>query len=104
MSYKKLLVDNTTCSRRFHITYDDQASPLPRVELRCQFCDARIFSAENHPPVTLAREENLIKTSALSEELMSECNFQDSLSKRTVPQYKDKDMHVYPAHSPADKG
>ena len=85
MSYQKILVDNTTCSRRFHITFDDSAEVMPRVELRCQFCDAVIFAENNHPPVTLAREENLVKTSALSENIVSECHFEDVLSKRTQP-------------------
>ena len=85
MSYQKILVDNTTCSRRFHITFDDSAEVLPRVELRCQFCDAVIFAESNHPPVTLAREENLVKTSALSEHVVTECHFEDVLSKRTQP-------------------
>lgn len=100
MPYQKLLVDNTVCSRRFHITFDDAAPPLPRVEIRCQFCDAVVYAGENHPPVTLAREENLVKTSALSDVLMSECNFEDVLSKKTIPQYKDRDAHVYPTKAP----
>jgi hypothetical protein len=103
MAYKKFLVDNTTCSRRYHITFDDQAEPLPRVELRCQFCSAVVFTADNHPPVRLAREENLVKTSALSENLTTTCNFEDSLSKRTIAAYKDKDAHVYPAHATGRK-
>ena len=83
MSYQKILVDNTTCSRRFHITFDDSAEAMPRVELRCQLCNAVIFAENNHPPVTLAREENLVKTSSLSENLVTECHFEDVLSKRT---------------------
>ena len=103
MSYQKHLVDNTTCSRRFHITFDDEAPRKPRVEVRCHYCNAVVFQAENHPPVTLAREENLVKTSALSEDLMRSCDFQDVLSKRTVPEYKDKDVHLYPASRAPDE-
>lgn len=88
MSYKKILVDNTTCSRRFHITFDDEAAPKPRVEVRCPFCNVVVFDEENHPAVTLAREENLVKTSALSENIVSECHFEDTLSKKTIPQLK----------------
>jgi hypothetical protein len=97
MSYQKILVDNTTCSRRFHITFDDSAETLPRVELRCQFCDAVIFAENNHPPVVLAREENLVKTSALSENIVTECHFEDVLSKRTQPHGgTQKDGHKAP--------
>jgi len=86
MAYKKILVDNTTCSRRFHVTFDDDAASVPRVEVRCQVCNTVVFSEENHPPVELARAENLVKTSALSENLTSACAYEDVLSKRTTPQ------------------
>ncbi len=85
MAYQKILIDNTTCSRRFHVTFDDAADVLPRVELRCQFCNAVIFTANDHPPVNLAREENLVKTAFLSEHITSECHFEDTLSKKTQP-------------------
>jgi hypothetical protein len=85
MAYTKILVDNTTCSRRFHLTYDSAGEVLPRVEIRCQFCQAVIFTEENHPKVTLAREENLVKTASLSEHLTKECAFEDTLSKKTFP-------------------
>lgn len=85
MSYKKFVVDNTTCSRRFHISFDDEATKAPRVEVRCQFCNVVIFDAENHAPLTLARVENLVKTSALSDIVTSECRFEDTLSKKTIP-------------------
>jgi hypothetical protein len=88
MAYRKTLVDNVTCSRRFHITFDDEAPPAPRVEVRCQFCSAVIFSAENHAPVKLAREENLVKTSALAENIVTECQLEDVLSQRTIKDYK----------------
>jgi hypothetical protein len=85
MAYKKILVDNTTCNRRFHITLDDDAAPVPRTEVRCKFCNVVVFAEENHPPVTLAREENLVKTSELAERLVTECHFKDTLSERTIP-------------------
>jgi hypothetical protein len=93
MAYHKILVDNTTCSRRFHITYDDVREKLPRVEVKCQFCDVVIFSAENHPAVSLAREENLVKTSALSEDVISECHFKDKFSTKTVKNATDEDIY-----------
>ncbi len=84
MSYKKILVDNITCSRRFHITFDDQADVKPRVELKCRLCGTTIFAADNHAPVTLARDENLVKTSSLSLNIVEACAFEDELSKKTI--------------------
>lgn len=93
MAYQKVLVDNPTCSRRFHVTYDDAGEKLPRVELRCQFCETIIFSEENHPAVSMARAENLVKTSALSENLVSECHFKDSFSTKTIKQHPGGDIY-----------
>jgi hypothetical protein len=90
MAYKKILVDNTTCNRRFHITLDDEAAPVPRTEVRCQLCGVVVFAEEHHPPVQLAREENLVKTAELAERLVSECHFRDTLSERTIPGAKKK--------------
>ena len=84
MSYKKFTVDNTTCSRRFHIAFDDEAQAVPRVEVRCSYCGQVVFSEDNHPAVRLAREENLIKTSELSEILVSDCQLRDTLSEKTT--------------------
>ncbi len=86
MSYCKVLVDNPSCSRRFHVTFDDEAQPEAKVELRCPFCDVVIFSKTDHPPATLARQENLTKTTNLSENLLTECKFRDSFGEKTVPQ------------------
>jgi hypothetical protein len=84
MAYQQKLVDNTTCSRRFHLTFDDQAQPVPRVEIRCPHCDAVVYAAENQPPVKLSRSENLPKTSVLAEELTANCQYKDKLSERTI--------------------
>jgi hypothetical protein len=93
MAYQKLLIDNTTCSRRFHVTYDDAGEKLPRVEVRCQFCETVIYSAENHPAVALARAENLVKTSALSENIVTECHFKDKFSAKSIKDYGDNEMY-----------
>lgn len=77
MAYKKLLIDNPTCSRRFHVTFDDDSRPVAKTEVRCSYCNAVVFSEENHPPVSMAREENLTKTTALSASLMKNCEFED---------------------------
>lgn len=96
MAYQKILIDNTTCSRRFHVTYDDAGEKLPRVEVRCQFCETIIFSGENHPAVSLARAENLIKTSALSENIVTECHFKDTFSSKSIKDYGDSEMYKQP--------
>lgn len=98
MAYTKILIDNPTCSRRFHVTYDDQAERVPRVELRCQFCNAVVFAEDNHPPAKMAREENLVKTSQLSDILVSDCNFADELSRKTIPEQKGIGP-MYPEHA-----
>ena len=81
MSYQKFLVDNITCSRRFHVTFDDEAQPAQQTTVVCPHCCEIIWKAEDHPPVTLAREENLVKTTQLSRNLTRECQFQDRFSQ-----------------------
>jgi hypothetical protein len=103
MAYQKFLIDNPTCSRRFHLTFDDAQPAKPRVEVRCQYCNIVIFAADHHAPVTLARSENLVKTSALSENLVFECAFEDTLTQRTVPQAAGKNPSVYPDQNPTRK-
>jgi hypothetical protein len=77
MSYQKILVDNTICSRRFHVTFDDESTSVDKVELHCPHCNAVVFKASNHPPAIIARDENMIKTAQLSRDLMRTCSFQD---------------------------
>jgi hypothetical protein len=77
MSYEKLLIDNTVCSRRFHLTFDHEAPLSAKVEVKCPHCDHLLFAAENHPPVKLARDENLVRTTSLSRHLIRECDFKD---------------------------
>ena len=83
MSYQKFTVDNVVCARRFHITYDDAAKPAPNVQLDCPFCGFTVFSATNHPPCKLARQENLIQSGTLSDRLVRECRMTDHLSAET---------------------
>lgn len=85
MSYKKVLVDNLTCNRRFHITFDDEARQEPVVELKCLHCQAVIFHKENHPAAKLARDENLVKTTELSGTRTKECFFKDRYSPASKP-------------------
>src|SRR5436190_9381187 len=91
MGYHKVLIDNTVCSRRFHVTYDDRNPKLASVELKCPYCDIVIFSAVNHPPAQLARQENLVQTAELSDNMITECHFRDAMTGRSVydsPQMK----------------
>ena len=77
MSYEKILIDNTVCSRRFHMTFDTEAPLVAKVEITCPHCQHVLFEAENHPPVKLARDENLVRTTTLSRNLIRECDFKD---------------------------
>jgi len=85
MSYKKILVDNLTCKRRFHITFNDDEKKVPLVEVHCLHCDAVIFSRENHVPAKLARDEVLIKLTDLSPIKTKECYLQDHFSPAQKP-------------------
>ena len=77
MAYKKILVDNPKCSRRFHITFDDAGDKLPKVELRCMHCSAVIFEGRNHPLAKIAREENLVKAVDAAGYIARRCDFAD---------------------------
>jgi hypothetical protein len=77
MSYEKVLVDNLTCKRRFHLTFDSDAPKEDCVTVRCMHCQAVIFEKHDHPPVKLARDENLVTLRYLSAERTKECQFKD---------------------------
>lgn len=77
MSYEKFEVDNVVCSRRFHMTFDNEAPLVDKVEIKCPHCQHVLFTAENHPPVKLARDENLVRTTQLSRNIIKECDFKD---------------------------
>jgi phage FluMu protein Com len=78
MSYEKILIDNVVCARRFHLSFDTQAPLKEHIEIKCPHCQHVLFAAENHPAVTLARDENLVKTTMMSRNIMKECDFKDS--------------------------
>lgn len=82
MAYQKILVDNLTCKRRFHISFDDEQEKEQNVEIRCLHCNAVIFKKESHPPVKLLRDENLIKLTDLSPLRTKECHFKDPLAPK----------------------
>lgn len=98
MSYKKVLVDNVTCSRRFHVTFDDEAAKVAETKAECPYCGITIFSAQNHPPVKVARQENLVKTTKLSDQVIKACEFKDVLSERTIPKDLNKPVKDVRSH------
>ncbi len=76
MTYHKLLIDNPKCQRRFHLCYETgEGQVQAEVRIDCPYCGARIFEKKNHPPVVLAREENLVKAPTGENEMMYECFF-----------------------------
>jgi len=93
MTYRKVLVDNATCSRRFHITFDDTDSSVSQTKIRCSYCQKVIFEQENHPPAKLAREENLIKTAELSDNIVFGCDFKDQFSRNTIANFPDEKLY-----------
>jgi hypothetical protein len=81
MAYQKILVDNSSCSRRFHITFNDESPKVAKTEIVCNYCSDVVYSLENHPPIKLAREENLAKMNDLSDNVISACSFEDNMPK-----------------------
>ncbi|APJ03500.1 hypothetical protein [Silvanigrella aquatica] len=75
MKYEKVLIDNATCRRRFHLVYETGAQNNTNVEIKCPHCGVVLFSEPNHPPVVLARDENLIKSPDGSEHIIYDCKF-----------------------------
>jgi phage FluMu protein Com len=75
MKYEKLLIDNATCNRRFHLVFETGAKNNGQVEIKCPHCGVILFHEENHPPVMLARDENLIKSPDGSEPIIYDCKF-----------------------------
>ncbi len=86
MAYHKVLVDNVTCSRRFHVTFDDKDPKVADVTLKCPFCGVVVFAETNHSPAQLARQENLVQTAELSDNIINECRFRDVFSEKTTAQ------------------
>jgi hypothetical protein len=76
MAYKKIMVDNTTCLRRFHISFDDN-SPKEKIQLKCFYCDAVVFSSDSHPRASIVRDEILVNTNYMSPCRVKKCYFKD---------------------------
>lgn len=75
-NYRKIEIDNPTCGRRFHLAWEEGTGNLiPEVSIKCPHCNVTIFSATNHPPVILCREENLVSKPNGSNQICTKCEF-----------------------------
>ncbi len=71
--YKEIEVDNSKCSRRFHIHFDPTAEALEETTIKCPHCEATVLTKKNHQKLYLAREENLVNTPERSSKTMKDC-------------------------------
>ena len=76
--HKKILIDNAICKRRFHLIYEENSPKPEHVVIKCPHCSVILFEADNHAPVLLAREENLVKSPTGEATIVYECNFPKS--------------------------
>jgi hypothetical protein len=76
--HKKILIDNAICKRRFHLIYEDNTTKPEHVVVKCPHCSVILFEAENHAPVLLAREENLVKSPTGDHITIYNCDFKCS--------------------------
>ena len=83
MAYKKILVDNIICSRRFHIAFVDEGEAQQEVALECQHCGAKIFERKNHPKAKLIRDENLVNYLQVSPHRTENCQFTDQFPPKS---------------------
>lgn len=74
-SYQKRLLDNATCKRRFHLIYEENSQQHGHVVVKCPHCQVTLFEHENHAPVMLAREENLIHSPVGDATIIYQCEF-----------------------------
>lgn len=74
--HKKILVDNVTCKRRFHLVYEENPATYEHVVVKCPHCSVVLFEDNSHSPVLLAREENLVKSPTGEEMTVYDCAFE----------------------------
>ncbi len=77
MTYQKIFVDNLTCKRRFHLSFDESDPKTEQVKITCPHCDVIIYEAKNHSAVKFIREENLVRTFVQAEKTTTHCEFND---------------------------
>lgn len=76
MKYKKILIDNAVCKRRFHLVYEEGSETEKNVKIECPHCGVTLFEEVNHPHVTLTREENLVNApTGIGAKMIYKCDF-----------------------------
>lgn len=83
MAYKKFLLDNVACNRRFHVSFDDEDERVAKTEISCDYCGVQLFEKKNHPPVKVVRDEIIIKTTKLSAHRAKSCKAEDFYPPKT---------------------
>lgn len=80
IEYKKILIDNAVCNRRFHLVYEEKVENEKHVKIDCPHCGVTLFEKDNHPPVMLTREENLVNApNGVDAKIMYDCKFYKKL-------------------------
>jgi DNA-directed RNA polymerase subunit RPC12/RpoP len=75
LEYTKIQIDNAVCKRRFHLIFNPKLPTQEKSVVQCPHCGIKIIERQKHPPITLAREENLVKTPDGSSPILYECQF-----------------------------
>lgn len=73
--YKKIMIDNVVCRRRFHLGLEEGGATVSQVEVPCPHCGMILYTAQNSAPVELLREENLVNAPDGSQRTLNECHF-----------------------------
>lgn len=84
MTYKKFLLDNVVCNRRFHVAFDDEDVPLDATQVKCEYCGITLLKKEGHPPLKILRDEIIIKTTKLSSHRSKNCRVRDFFPPKKV--------------------
>lgn len=77
MAYKKFLLDNPSCNRRFHVSYNDEEEAVSSTKVQCDYCGVTLLEKKDHPPLKVSRDEIIIKTTKLSPRRTKECAIGD---------------------------
>lgn len=85
MAYKKFLLDNVTCNRRFHVMYDDDEKVADKTSVSCDYCGVLLMEKKDHPPIKMIRDEIIIKTTKLSSHRTKGCQGEDFYPPKDVP-------------------
>lgn len=75
LQYKKAVIDNAVCGRRFHIAFEEGGETLPHVKIACPHCGETVFEANHHAEAILSREENLTQSPDGSFPIIYNCSF-----------------------------